>query len=185
MTTTRSTLGILVVRMRLAKHTPSQQSFPSKSLTPQVGNPVVLTCIMSTIPHEHVHRVFTSMCITPTFKIIAPQCNESSAPQILKLSRSVSKIVLKFPTKLPSVQRNYGTLLLAFPFLHRNLVGWSLSIRSLVANIDDLVASLSFQLSGRSTNRSFLEQSRFSKSQCWRVIPHLSVRDPCLYPPNP
>jgi hypothetical protein len=36
---------------------------------------------MSTIPHEHVHRVFTSMYITPTYKIIALQCNESSTPK--------------------------------------------------------------------------------------------------------
>jgi hypothetical protein len=104
MTATRNALGILVVRMRLATHTFSLPVIASQSLTHQVGNRVILTCIMSTIPHEHVHRAITSMCIPPTFKISALQCKESSTPQIHKLSKSVSKIVLKFPHQIISVQ---------------------------------------------------------------------------------
>jgi hypothetical protein len=71
---------------------------------------------MSTIPHEHVHRAFTSMCITPTFKISALQCNETSTRQINKLRKGVSKIVLKFPHEIIFRTRNYRTLLLAFLF---------------------------------------------------------------------
>jgi hypothetical protein len=73
MISTRSALGILVVRMLLATHILLLNLWlSSQSLTHCVGDRVVLTCIMSTISHEHVHRVFISMCITPTFKIIAP-----------------------------------------------------------------------------------------------------------------
>jgi hypothetical protein len=56
------------------------------------------------------------MCIPLTFKINALQCNESSTPQIHKLSKGVSKIVLNFPHEIIFRTRNYGTLLLAFPF---------------------------------------------------------------------
>jgi hypothetical protein len=65
-----------------------------------MGNQVILACIMSTILHEHVHSVFTSMCSASTFKIIAPQNNKMSTPQIHKLSEGVSKIVLKLPHEI-------------------------------------------------------------------------------------
>jgi hypothetical protein len=54
------------------------------------------------------------MCIASTFKIIAPQNNESSTPQIHKLSKGLSKIVLKLPHEIIFHTRNYGALLLAF-----------------------------------------------------------------------
>jgi hypothetical protein len=69
---------------------------------------------MSTIPHEHVHSVVTSMCIASTFKIVAPQINKMSTPQIHKVSKGVFKIFLKFPHEIIFRTRNYGTLLLAF-----------------------------------------------------------------------
>jgi hypothetical protein len=88
-----------------------------------MGNRVLQTCIISTVPHGHVHHVVTSMCIASTFKIIAPQNNELSTPQIHKLSRGVSKMVPKFPPQSISVQEIEGPLSLDFPFPHRNLVG--------------------------------------------------------------
>jgi hypothetical protein len=113
---TRGALGILVVRRRLATHT---LSLPVIALTITIsfgGNRVVLTYIKSAIAHEQMHRVFIRLCITPHLKIIAPQCNESSTPQIHKLSKSVRKIVLKFPHEIIFQTRNYRTLLLAFLF---------------------------------------------------------------------
>jgi hypothetical protein len=69
MIATRSALGIVVVKMRLTTHTLLLNlCLSSQSLTHFVGNRGMLTCIMSTIPHEHVHRVFRSMCIMQTFK---------------------------------------------------------------------------------------------------------------------
>jgi hypothetical protein len=77
--------------------------------------------------------------------IIAPQDNELSTPQICKLSKGVSKIVLKFPPEVIFRTRNYGTLLLAFLFFV--MVFWeSLSTWSLAAKLDDLVASIPFLL---------------------------------------
>jgi hypothetical protein len=81
-----------------------------------MGNRVILTCIMSTIPHKHVHSVFTSMCIASTFRIIAPQNSKSSTPQIQKLSEGVSEIGLEFPHEIIFCTRNYGTLELVFLF---------------------------------------------------------------------
>jgi hypothetical protein len=49
---------------------PSCPWLPLQSLTRHTGNRVVLTCIMSTIPHERVPSVFTSICITSTLKSI-------------------------------------------------------------------------------------------------------------------
>jgi hypothetical protein len=56
------------------------------------------------------------MCITSTLKIIAPQNNELSTPHTRKLSKGVSKIVLKFPHEIIFRTRNYGTPALAFRF---------------------------------------------------------------------
>jgi hypothetical protein len=56
------------------------------------------------------------MCIAPALKIIAPRNNELLAPHTRKLSKGVSKIVLKFPHEVIFRTRNYGTLLLAFLF---------------------------------------------------------------------
>jgi hypothetical protein len=101
---------------------------------------------MGTIPHEHVHSVVTSMCIASTFKIVAPQINKMSTPQIRKLSKGVSKIILKFPHEVIFRTRNYGTLLLAVLFFI--MVFWkSLSTWPHAANLDDLVASIPFLLS--------------------------------------
>jgi hypothetical protein len=92
-----------------------------------------------------VHSVFTSLRIASTLKIIAPLNNELSTPQTHKLSKDVSKIILKFPLEAILRTRNYGTLLLAFLFFV--MVLWkSLSIWSLAATLDDLVASIPFLL---------------------------------------
>jgi hypothetical protein len=65
--------------------------------------------------------------------------------KIHKLSKGVSKIVLKFPHEMIFCTRNCGTLLLAFLFFV--IVFWkSLSTWSLAANLDDLVASIPFLL---------------------------------------
>jgi hypothetical protein len=68
-----------------------------------------------------------------------------STPQIHKLSKGVSKIVLKFPPEVIFRTRNYGTLLLAFLFFV--MVFWEyLSTWSLATNLDDLIASIPFLL---------------------------------------
>jgi hypothetical protein len=121
MTATRSTLGILIVGKRLATHILSLPMIALAITTHHMSNRVIPTCIMSTIPHEHVHSVFTSRCIASTFKIIAPQNNESSTPQIHKLSKGVSKMVVKLPHKIIFRTRNYGTLLFAFLPFKRSL----------------------------------------------------------------
>jgi hypothetical protein len=141
-----------------------------------MGNRVFLTCIMSTIPHEHVHSVFTSMCIASTFKIIAPQNNESSTPQIHQLSKGASKIDLKLPHEIILRTINYGTLLQAFLLSQRSFDN--------PRRLDPLPpiykifqqSTISDQMSSRS--RSFLERSRFSKSPCGKVIHRLSVLNP-------
>jgi hypothetical protein len=97
MTTTRSALGILVVRRRLATHALSLPMIALAITISFVGNRVVLTCIKSAIPHEHVHRVVTSMCITPTLKNQCATMEWVSNTQFHKLSKSVSKIVWKSP----------------------------------------------------------------------------------------
>jgi hypothetical protein len=85
------------------------------------------------------------MRITSILKIIAHQNNELSTPQIRKLSKDVSKIVLKFPHDVIFRTRNAGTLLLAFLFFV--MIFWKfMSIWSHAANHDDLVASIPFLL---------------------------------------
>jgi hypothetical protein len=60
-----------------------------------------------------------------------------STTQIHKVSKGVSKIVLKFPPEVIFRTRNYGTLLLAFLFFV--MVFWkSLSTWSLAASLNDL-----------------------------------------------
>jgi hypothetical protein len=71
-TATRSALSILVVRKRPATQIVlSAFLLPLQSLT-HMGNRVILTCIMSTIPLEHGHSVFTRRCIASTLKNFAP-----------------------------------------------------------------------------------------------------------------
>jgi hypothetical protein len=68
-----------------------------------------------------------------------------STPQIHKLGKGVSKIVLKFPHKNIFRTRNWATLLLAFLFFV--MVFWkSLSTWSLAASLDDLIVSIPFLL---------------------------------------
>jgi hypothetical protein len=131
---------------------------------------------MSTIPHEHVHSVFTSMCIASTLKIIAPYNNKRSTTQIHKVSKGVSKIILKFPHEVIFRTRNSGTLLLAFLFFV--MVFWkSLSTWSLAANLDDLEVSIPFLLSQvEAVNvETSSSNQRFSKSQCGEVIHRIFV----------
>jgi hypothetical protein len=54
------------------------------------------------------------MCIASTIKIIAPQNNKITTPQIHKLSKGVSNIVLKLLHEIIFRTKNYGALLLAF-----------------------------------------------------------------------
>jgi hypothetical protein len=69
-----------------------------------------------------------------------------STTQIHKVSKGVSKIVLKFPHEISFGTRNYGTLLLAFLFFV--MVFWeSLSTWPHAAILNDLVASIPFMLS--------------------------------------
>jgi hypothetical protein len=69
-----------------------------------------------------------------------------STTQMNKVSKGVSKIVLKFPHEIIFRTRNYGTLLLAFLFFV--MVFWeSLSTWPHAANLHDLVASIPFLLS--------------------------------------
>jgi hypothetical protein len=69
-----------------------------------------------------------------------------STTQIHKVSKGVSKIVLKFPHEVIFHTRNCGTPLLAFLFFL--MVFWeSLSTWSLAANLDDLGVSIPFLLS--------------------------------------
>jgi hypothetical protein len=84
-----------------------------------------------------VHRVnFENYCTSN---------HELLTPHTRKLSKGVSKIVLKFPNEIIFRTRNYGTLLLAFLFFV--MVFWkSLSTWSLAATLDDLVASIPFLL---------------------------------------
>jgi hypothetical protein len=58
MTTTRSMLGIMGMRRRLATHI---LLLNTRIVTQFVGNQAMLTGIMSTIPHELVHHVFINM----------------------------------------------------------------------------------------------------------------------------
>jgi hypothetical protein len=80
--------------------------------------------------------------------------------------------------KMFSVQGNYGTLLLAFPFsieiwFDDYFLTWSPS-----ANLNvPLAANQSYQLS-EGVEVEFLEQSRFSRKHCLRVIHRSSVHDP-------
>jgi TM2 domain-containing membrane protein YozV len=68
-----------------------------------------------------------------------------STPQFRKLSKGVSKIVLKFPHKNIFHTRNCGILVLAFLFFV--MVFWkSLSTWSLAANLDDLGVPIPFLL---------------------------------------
>jgi hypothetical protein len=68
-----------------------------------------------------------------------------STPRIRKISKGVSKIVLKFPHEIILRTRNYGTLFLAFLFFV--MVFWeSLSTWPHATNLDDLVASIPFLL---------------------------------------
>jgi hypothetical protein len=145
MTAARGALGILVVRKRLATQILLGLRLPLQSLTYRLGNQVVLTSIMSTIPYVHVHSVFSSVCVAPTFKLLHLKIGELSTPQTHELGKGVSKIILKFPHEVIFRTRNYGTLLLAFLFFVR--VFWeSPSTWSLIANLDDLVASIPFLL---------------------------------------
>jgi hypothetical protein len=122
-TATRSALGILVVRKRLATQILLCLWLPLQSLTHHMGNWVILTCIMSTIPHKHVHRInFENFC---TLKVI--RCRHL---RFTKLSKGVSKIILKFPHKVIFRTRNYGTLLLAILFLRNDLLEISVELVS-------------------------------------------------------
>jgi hypothetical protein len=56
--------------------------------------------------------------------------NELSKPQIYEVSKGVSKIILKFHMKLSFVQGNFGTLLVAFLFLHNGLLEISVELVS-------------------------------------------------------
>jgi hypothetical protein len=56
--------------------------------------------------------------------------NELSKPQIYKVSKGVSKIVLKFPLEVIFRTRNYGTLLVASLFLHNSLLEISVELIS-------------------------------------------------------
>jgi hypothetical protein len=63
------------------------------------------------------------------------------------------------------------------------MVHWkSLSIWSLAVNLDNLVASIPFPANQVETVKveTFLEQSRFSNSQCEKVIHRVFVRGPCF-----
>jgi hypothetical protein len=79
-------------------------------------------------------------------KLLHLQNNELSTPQLHKLSKDVSKIVLKPPHEIIFRTRNCRTLVLTFLFFV--MVFWkSLLIWPLATNLDDLVASIPFLLS--------------------------------------
>jgi hypothetical protein len=62
-----------------------------------MGNRVILTCIMSTIPHKNVHRIeFENY---HTLKIMTCQ-----NLKFYEVSKGVSKIILKFRLKSSFVQ---------------------------------------------------------------------------------
>jgi hypothetical protein len=108
------------------------------------------------------------------FKIIAPQNNESSTPQFHKLSKGVSKMVVKPPHEIIFRTRKCGTPLFAFPSFAEGLLLIPVDLipcRQARRPFNNQL--FSDQMSSRS--RSFLEQSRFSKSPCREVIHHLSV----------
>jgi hypothetical protein len=141
--------------------------------------------------HEHhtawtsVHHVFISMCMTPTFKIIALWCNESITLQIHKLNKVWARLFRSSHTKMSSVQIKYGNLLLAFPFFIEIWFDNHFSTWSPSANINvSLALNQSDQLSWRSRNRVSWAIKVLEKSM-WRVLHCLSVHDPWSYPPNP
>jgi hypothetical protein len=149
-TATRSALGILVVRKRLAtKNFPLCLWLPLQSLTHHMGNRVILTCIMSTIPHEHVHSVFTSICISSTWRVLHFQNNELPKPQICEISKGISKPILKFPHKAIIRTRKFGNSFISLPFPLNGLLEKILSTWPRAANLDDLVASIPFLLAKR------------------------------------
>jgi hypothetical protein len=79
-TATRSALGIFVVRKQLATKIFSLCLWLlSQSLTHHTSNRVILTCIMSTIPHKHVHRINFE-------KLSHLKNNELTKPQICEVS---------------------------------------------------------------------------------------------------
>jgi hypothetical protein len=113
---------------------------------------------MSTIPHKHVP------CINFE-KLSHLKNNELSKPQFHKVSKGVSKIVLKFPHKVIFRTRNYETLLLAI--LLFIMVFWkSPSTWSLAATLDNLVASIPLPASQVET----VEVESFLSSQGSRIV---------------
>jgi hypothetical protein len=75
-----------------------------------MGNRVILTCIMSTIPHKHVH------CINFEKKLSHLKNHELSKPQIYEVSKGVSEILPKFPHEVIFRTRKFGNSFISLPF---------------------------------------------------------------------
>jgi hypothetical protein len=82
-----------------------------------MDNRVTLTCIMSTIPHEHVPRVFTSIRIASSWRVWHFQNNELSKPQIWEISKGVREPILKFPHQASIRTKKFGNSFISLPFL--------------------------------------------------------------------
>jgi hypothetical protein len=99
------------------------------------------------------------------WKFLHLKNNELSKPQIYEISKSVSKIVLKFPHKVIFRTRKFWTLLVAFLFFVM-VFRKSLSTRPHAANLDNLTASIPFPAS----QVEALDVEIFSSSQGSRIV---------------
>jgi hypothetical protein len=80
-----------------------------------MGNQVILMCIMSTILHKHVHRINFEKLLH--LKIIS--CRQL---QFTKLSKGVSKIVLKFSHEVIFRTRKLWNSFISHPVIHNGLL---------------------------------------------------------------
>jgi hypothetical protein len=104
-----------------------------------MGNRVILTCIRSTIPHQHMHRInLKSIALSKQWVV--------KTPKFAKWVKVWASLFWSFRTKPLSVQENVGTLLLAFLFLIM-IFRKVRSTWSHAAKLNDPVASNSFSAS--------------------------------------
>jgi hypothetical protein len=111
-----------------------------------------------------------------TFKTMSCQ-----NPKICKMSKGVSKPILKFPHKAIIRTRKCGNSFISLPFAHNDLSESPVDLVSCrQAQRPCSIKFLFCQSSGSLRRRTPFEQSRFSNSQCEEVVHRVFVLGPCF-----
>jgi hypothetical protein len=98
------------------RHTDPPPTLIAFQSSTHMGSWVILTCIMSTIPHWHTHCINVEKCCT--FKTTSCQNLE-----ICKISKGVSKIIPWSSTWSHLSYKSLWNSVISFPFLCNDLLG--------------------------------------------------------------